>query len=777
MLYVNCEGPIFDVPDDKDSIPPVLTITFPADQSILSDSVLISAYAFDNIELDSVTLYLNDSIVHSSKEGPFEHHWSTFDNTEDEFHTIRAKAVDISGNVNYTNTIRVLVDNLDNINPIGSLIFPYTGQTVTGNVNILVEANDNEGIASVSIFIDGELGGSIEEPPYSYDWNTFEEVDDVIHTIHAHVRDNAGNQITLGPINVTIDNYETDDNTAPTGTILEPANGSSVSGEFIDIIVNAYDNLKMGSVDFLINGNLMHSDNSGSNEDNITGEIYSYSWDIQNETEDNDHTINIVVIDSAGNATSLYPISVLVDRISNDITPPTIIIQEPVANQSVSDEVIFIAITNDNYGNIEKVEFYHDYILVGEGIATLGENIGEYTYSWDTNFIEDDTEHLWYAMAYDTSDNASQTQPMLLIVNNVDNEPPTGSIQNPISGQIVSDSVNIIISAYDNNGIDQVESFLNGFSLSIDDEPPYEYLWNTNEATEDYEHVIYAIITDIDGNTATLPSISVVVNNDDTPENDTTHPIVNILNPVATQVVSDTVNILGFATDNHDIYQVKFYVDDQLITTVYDSPYVALWNTHDFNNFSEHVIQMSAEDPSGNLSNAQPVLVTIFNGFLGEINDLALTASENIISINWSAVTEAESYKIYKDGIFLIESLALSYDDIVEPGIQYCYSISAVNGENIEGPLSPESCETALYPQAPTLSLEIAESIASLNWTSISTAASYRVYEDNVFLIEVEEISYDIDIGTGVNTCFKVTAINEYGTESPFSNEECGEGT
>ena len=260
---------------------------------------------------------------------------------------------------------------------------------------------------------------------------------------------------------------------------------------------------------------------------------------------------------------------------------------------------------------LKKVEFYHDYILVGEGISTIGENIGEYTFSWDTNFIEDDTEHLWYAIAYDTSGNTSQTQPMLLIVNNVDNEPPTGSIQNPISGQVVSDSVNIIISAYDNIGIDQVEIFLNGYSLSIDDEQPYEHLWNTNDATEDNEHIIYAIITDIDGNTATLPSISVVVDNDDAPENDTTPPVVNILNPVATQVVSDTVNILGFATDNHDISQVKFYVDDQLITTVYDSPYVALWNTQDFTNFSEHVIQMSAEDPSGNLSNAQPVLVTI----------------------------------------------------------------------------------------------------------------------------------------------------------------------
>ena len=64
MLLLSCEGPFFDVPADEDSIPPTLTITFPADQSILSDSVLISAYAFDNVGLDLVTLYLNDSVVH-----------------------------------------------------------------------------------------------------------------------------------------------------------------------------------------------------------------------------------------------------------------------------------------------------------------------------------------------------------------------------------------------------------------------------------------------------------------------------------------------------------------------------------------------------------------------------------------------------------------------------------------------------------------------------------------------------------------------------------------
>ena len=92
MLFLSCEGPFFDVPADEDSIPPTLTITFPADQSILSDSVLISAYAFDNVGLEKVTLYLNDSIVHESTEGPYEYRWSTLENAEDEFHTIPGKS-------------------------------------------------------------------------------------------------------------------------------------------------------------------------------------------------------------------------------------------------------------------------------------------------------------------------------------------------------------------------------------------------------------------------------------------------------------------------------------------------------------------------------------------------------------------------------------------------------------------------------------------------------------------------------------------------------------
>ena len=761
MLLLSCEGPFFDVPADEDSIPPTLTITFPADQSILSDSVLISAYAFDNVGLDLVTLYLNDSVVHESMEGPFEYLWPTSNNEEDEFHTIRAKATDLAGNVNYTNTLQVLVDNQDNQSPTGALIFPFTGQTLTGEITIIIEASDNDQVETVDLYINGDSIATYQEPPYRYDWNTLNEIDDVIHTIHAHVRDNAGNQITIGPINVTIDNYESDDEIAPTGTIISPASASTVSGT-INIEVNAYDNIRMGHVDFIIDGSAVAHDSIPP---------YSYSWNTLGEAEDSDHVININLSDSAGNTTSLFPVSVFVDNIEEaDTTPPSIVIYDPAANQTVSGTITFMTIATDNVA-IDRVEFYHDYEL--EFTATNY----PYNYEWNSTLIAEDSEHVWHAKAFDTSGNNSQTQPMVLFVDNIDNIPPTGFILYPYAGQIVSDNIEIQVSASDNVGIAEVEFYLDGDILSSDDQAPYAYEWNTNSSSEDEEHVIYATIIDLQGNSTDLSPISVTVNNDDAPSNDLTPPIATILTPLSTQTVSDTVIITGFASDNHEIERVMFYVNDQLIETVTDSPFTTNWITYEEANNSEHVIQMTAQDPSGNQSSAQPALVTVINEYIGEINNLTLLATENTISLSWDAPNDAESYKVYKNGNFFTETNEQFLDDVVVPGTEFCYTVSAVNIVNLEGPQSTEVCETSLYPPSPTLSLSIDGSLANLTWTSVSTAESYRLYQDDVFIIELAVLNHTLDIGTGSNTCFKVTSVNSIGTESLVSNEECGEGS
>ena len=223
-----------------------------------------------------------------------------------------------------------------------------------------------------------------------------------------------------------------------------------------------------------------------------------------------------------------------------------------------------------------------------------------------------------------------------------------------------------------------------------------------------------------------------LVNNDDAPENDLTPPVVSIITPLSTQTVSDTVIITGFASDNHEVSQVMFYVDDQLIQTVTDSPYTSSWITYDLPNNSEHVIQMTAIDPSGNQSNAQPVLVTVVNEYVGTINNLAVLPTENTLSLSWDAPNDAESFKIYKDGSFLVEISEQTYDDVVDPGVEHCYFVSAVNGVSLEGPQSDEECESSLYPPSPTLSLVVDGSLANLSWTSVSTAEAYRIYQDNV---------------------------------------------
>ena len=191
----------------------------------------------------------------------------------------------------------------------------------------------------------------------------------------------------------------------------------------------------MGAGDFIIDGSAVASD---------TVPPYIYTWNTLDEIEDTDHVINVNLSDSAGNTTSLFPVTVYVNNISEpDVTPPTIVIYEPAANQTVSGTTTFLTIATDEVGGsgIDRVEFYHDYAL--EHTATSY----PYNYDWNTTTEAEDTEHIWYAKAFDNSGNESQTQPMTVFVDNVDNILPTGYILYPYAGQNVSDVVNIQISA------------------------------------------------------------------------------------------------------------------------------------------------------------------------------------------------------------------------------------------------------------------------------------------------------------------------------------------
>ena len=81
-----------------------------------------------------------------------------------------ARAVDFAGNDNQTSPIRVMIDNNDNIKPSGSLLYPFSGQVLSGIVSI-IDASDNDSLASVIFYINGDSVGVVNQPPL-YDWNT-----------------------------------------------------------------------------------------------------------------------------------------------------------------------------------------------------------------------------------------------------------------------------------------------------------------------------------------------------------------------------------------------------------------------------------------------------------------------------------------------------------------------------------------------------------------------------------------------------------------------------
>ena len=847
LLFLSCEGPLFEIPPEPDTTAPLVVITNPAEKAILSDSVLITVYASDNDEVKLVQLFINDSLVLDSAEAPYEYKWNTIEYAEDEFHNIRARAVDYANNDNQTSPVRVMVDNIDNIKPTGSLLYPFSGQVLSGSISIIAEADDNDSLKSVVFYINEDSVGVKTTAPFIYDCDTTLEFDDYYYVINVQINDASGNHITLGPISVYIDNEENIqvDTTPPTGTIVYPPAAAVVSGN-VTIEIDAFDNEKVEKVEIVIDGSFSVVDQSSP---------YEYVWNTTTYAEDMDHFISATVTDSSDNTTNLMPVTVFVDNEINvvyDTTPPSVVITNPAANQTVNGNINVTAAAFDNIA-VSKVEFYHNSDLYST------DNTYPYAASWNTQDETEDSEHIWYAKTYDTSDLTAQSQSIAVYVNNEDNVLPTGFIAQPYAGQSVSGNVEILISAFDNIGVTSVDLYINGENIISLTDLPYSYLWNTENYSEDNEHFISAKINDEHGNFFNVQPIAVTVNNDPS-ANDNIPPVISILSPVTGTTVGDTVYVWMYAQDNIGIEQVLLTIDT-LEFTLSDSPYVYLWGTYEYPNESTHLISAIAFDSSNNQTTAQSISVTVANYYLETIDNLSVTQGVGEIGLSWETPYNAEKFFIYRENEFITETSETSYNDAsVIPGVIYCYQISAVNALNVEGPRSESECNKALIPApenlsgiinqdtitlswspvsdasqyrlyrdgeqvytgteliyidselnyntsysysvscldnngdegpqsspvsiathpevtAPVLSLNVSSSEFELNWTSVQDAVAYRVYIDDVFLIEVEDNTYTYTGTSGVENCFKISAVNSFDTEGPLSNQECGTGS
>ena len=289
---------------DQDDIHPTAVITEPASGQTVSGNVLVETLVIDNIEIDKVEFYINSQIVYTDSIAPdYNYLWNTDSLPDDENYVISIIAYDEVGNEGPSTAITVHLDNYDNINPSGLIMYPYAGQIISGQQTISVLAEDNLGIDSVDFFINSVLVYSDFEEPYEYDWNTEFEFEDANHIIGSIVTDLAGNQFEIPSISVFVNNIP-NDNVPPTISISNPVSGQTVSGT-INFTVNVDDNVGIAQVEFFIDGYSLGV---------VTEEPYSYLWDTTSNigAHGDEHALSAIVIDTAGNTSFSQPILVIV---------------------------------------------------------------------------------------------------------------------------------------------------------------------------------------------------------------------------------------------------------------------------------------------------------------------------------------------------------------------------------------------------------------------------------------------------------------------------------
>jgi len=595
LCTLSCENDTIDLPI-ADKTPPQAVLIYPVDGISVAGDITVLARATDNEEVDSVQFYINQEKVGTDNSGVndiFEFEWKTGDYIEDEFHFISIIAYDLVQNAYASFPVRIKADNHDNEPPTAFLLNPFSGQYVSGIVNITVEASDNDSIQYVSYYVNNVLQGYVLEPPYIFPWNTLLYVDDH-YSIYVIVRDMSNNLTTVPPVNVIIDNNLQNDVTPPTGSIVSPPAGLTVSGS-VDIIVSASDNRAMDQVAFSIDGNYITSDSEAP---------YHYSWDTTLEEEDTEHTLSVVLVDLAGNESPLNPISVFVDNIpAGDITPPVVLITNPVAGQDLTGTVSIEVLTEDDTG-MDRVEFF----INGDSIHT--DTSDPFDYSWDTETVIDDMDHIIAVIGFDLDGNATLAPPIAVFVDNFDNIPPSGQIQNPVAGQTVSGTITIEISATDNIGVEYINLSIDGIPRDTLTTFPYTYEWDTTSETDDEDHVISIIVSDSSDNISYVPPVSVFVNNI---VDDSTPPVGSISNPLSGQTVSGTVSFTVLAGDDFGVDNVEFFIDGESIGIDYTEPYQIEWDTTSLENESQHTLSAYVTDQAGHTTIAQPILVTISN--------------------------------------------------------------------------------------------------------------------------------------------------------------------
>jgi thermitase len=177
------------------------------------------------------------------------------------------------------------------------------------------------------------------------------------------------------------------DTTAPSVSILSPANGATVSGT-VNISASATDNVAVTRLELYINGTLFAQSASAS---------ASFSWNTVNEL-DGSYLLEARAYDGANNVGSRSITVNVANSVAADLIAPTVAITSPLNGAKVSSKSVKISVQSSDNVAVTKLELFIDGKLFGSSTASSA------TFTWNTSKVSSGN-HTLQAYAYDAAGN------------------------------------------------------------------------------------------------------------------------------------------------------------------------------------------------------------------------------------------------------------------------------------------------------------------------------------------------------------------------------------
>ena len=153
----------------------------------------------------------------------------------------------------------------DTTAPVVNIASPTDGSQVSDLVSIDVQASDDFGVVSTSLFVDGQAVATetqaVAPDTYRYAWDS-SGASDGPHTVYATASDAAGNLGTAASITLNVANNPVD-TMPPVITITSPTDGATVSGT-VSLSAFATDDQQMATLKIFADGVLQCSGTSSA---------------------------------------------------------------------------------------------------------------------------------------------------------------------------------------------------------------------------------------------------------------------------------------------------------------------------------------------------------------------------------------------------------------------------------------------------------------------------------------------------------------------------------